>query len=256
MRRIQAIRAHTAPAASTSAASGAASVSPAFRLAQPSPNPYVPGQRQAPPFPCGADDFVEIESQPGFDPNFYKVFISSLVPRCVALVSTRGPTGVSNLAPYSFFNGMAFDPPIVVFGSIARRNLPGGMSDTHRNLVETGECVVQIISEWYAEAANHSTGAFEYTVDEIQAAGLTTLPTTPKLTSGVPRIAEAAVQMECTLDHLVPIKNDEGQVTSTICVCRVQTFHVNRAVYDKAAGVVDVGKLRPIARLGGDADVK
>ena len=101
--------------------------------------------------------------------------------------------------------------------SIARRNLPGGMSDTHRNLVETGECVVQIISEWYAEAANHSTGAFEYDVDEIQAAGLTTLPTTPKLTSGVPRIAEAAVQMECTLDHLVPIKNAEGQVCRTGC---------------------------------------
>ena len=234
----------------------AAPVSPAFRLPQPSPNPnYTPGETQAPPFPTESGDFIEVDAKTTPKAEFYKAFISSLVPRTVGLVSTISKDGnVANLAPYSFFNAMSFDPPVLVFCSVARPRLPGGMGNTHQNLLETGECVVNIISEWYAEAANYGCGNFPFEVDEGSVAGLTTLPTTsPTFTSGVPRIAEAAVQMECTLDSLVDVKNDQGAVTSTMCVCRIQQIHVNQAVYDVENGVVDAGKLRPIARLGGDA---
>ena len=88
-------------------------------------------------------------------------------------------------------------------------------------------------------------------MDEIPLAGFTTLPPT-SLKSGVPRIAEAAVQMECTLTHQHELTNDAGEVTATLCVVRVQKLHVNKAVYDAASGVVDLERLRPVSRLGGD----
>lgn len=80
------------------------------------------------------------------------------------------------LQPYSFFNAFAFDPPTLCFGSIARPHLPGGDSDSVRNLRETGSCVVHIISEWFIEAANHTCGAYDYDVEEHQIAGFKTLP--------------------------------------------------------------------------------
>jgi flavin reductase (DIM6/NTAB) family NADH-FMN oxidoreductase RutF len=78
--------------------------------------------------------------------------------------------------PYSFFNAFAFDPPTLCFGSVARPNLPGGDSDSVRNLRETGSCVVHIISEWFIEAANHTCGSYDYNVEEHEVAGFTTLP--------------------------------------------------------------------------------
>jgi flavin reductase (DIM6/NTAB) family NADH-FMN oxidoreductase RutF len=123
------------------------------------------------------------------------------------------------------------------------------MSDTHRNLVETGECVVHIISEWMVEAANQSCGSYAYDVDEIPLSGLTTLPST---TVSPPRIAEAAVQRECKLQHCHPVVNAEGAVTSTICIVEVVTFHINEAVYDEKEQTVDVERLAPMSRLGGD----
>ena len=120
---------------------------------------------------------------------------------------------------------MGFDPPTVVFGSIHSRRIDGGLKDTHRNLLENGECVVHIISEWFVEASNHCCGDFDLSVDEIPLSGLTTLPPTV-LESGVPRIAEAAVQMECTLTGTHTICNDDGVATATICVARVRKLHV------------------------------
>jgi len=120
---------------------------------------------------------------------------------------------------------MGFDPPTVVFGSIHSRRIDGGLKDTHRNLLENGECVVHIISEWFVEASNHCCGEYDLFVDEIPLSGLTTLPPTV-LESGVPRIAEAAVQMECTLTGTHTICNDDGVATATICVARIRKLHV------------------------------
>jgi flavin reductase (DIM6/NTAB) family NADH-FMN oxidoreductase RutF len=124
------------------------------------------------------------------------------------------------------------------------------MSDTLRNCKETGECVVHIISDWFVEASNHSCGNFDSDADEFPLSGLTKIPST-KVTP--PRVAEAAVQLECKVEDYHEFKNDSGKLTATMVIARVVLFHVNGSVYDGKNGVVETGKLRPVARLGGDA---
>lgn len=151
-----------------------------------------------------------------------------MAPRPIAFVSTVGTDGTANLSPYSFFNAFAFDPPTLVFGCVSRpADKNGGMSDSERNLRETKECVVHIISDWFVEAANHTCGAYDYDVDEIELSGLNTLPSVKVQPH---RIAESAIQMECVLDHIHDVKNTAGKVTSALCIVRVVLFHVNNQV--------------------------
>ena len=144
---------------------------------------------------------------------------------------------------------MGYDPPTLVFSCLARRN-ETGESDTLRNLRETETCVVNIISDWFVEASNHTCGAYEPEVDEIPLSGLSVLPSTK---IDVPRIKESAVHMECKLHHMLPMRNGAGKVTQTICVLEVLAFHINKGVYNPEMGAVDTMRLKPIARLGGDA---
>ena len=222
---------------------------PSYRLASVSPNPlYTPGASSPPPFPHkDQEDFTTI--LPGNVSADYKLLISAVTPRPIAFISTKGQDGICNLSPYSFFNAMGHDPPTLTFGCVARRASSDGMSDTHRNLLDTKVCCVHIISDWMVEAANHSCGAYDPEVDEIPLTGLTTIPCK---SVDVPRIKECAVAMECSLEASHEIKNGEGKVTSTIMICRVLATHVNNHVYDAEKGVVDTALLRPISRLGGD----
>ena len=227
--------------------SSTSSSSAPYKLNTSSPNPsYVSGSSSPPPFPHKASNFTKII--PGNVGADYKLIISAVTPRPIAFISTKSKSNICNLSPYSFFNAMGHDPPILTFGCIARNNLDG-MSDTHRNLIETKECIVHIVSKWMVEAANHSCGAYDPTVDEIPLTGLTTLPGDEV---NVKRIKECAVAMECVLDGTYPITNKDGKVTSTIMICRVVATHINNYVYDAEKGVVDVEKLSPISRLGGD----
>ena len=216
-----------------------------------SPNPnYKPGDPTISPFQNSESDFqlfnVNDEKNKSI---FYKLFISAVTPRPIAFISTKGLDGICNVSPYSFFNAMGYDPPTLVFGCLARRN-ETGESDTLKNLKETKTCVVNIISDWFVEASNHSCGPYDPNVDEIPLSGLTTLPST---VVDVPRIKESAVQMECKLHQLVPMENDSGKITQTICIVKVVAFHINKHVYDEKSGVVDTEALKPVARLGGDA---
>ena len=219
-----------------------------YHLPHVSPNPeYSPGTPSPPPFPHSINDFTTI--LPGNISNDYKLIISTVTPRPIALISTKSIEGICNLSPYSFFNAMGHDPPILTFGCIARRRNEDGCSDTHRNLIDTKSCVVHVVSEWMVEAANHSCGPYDPSVDEIPLTGLTTFPGTHV---DVPRITECAVAMECTLDATHPITNSDGKVTSTIMICRVVATHVNNHVYDAEQGVCDTEQLKPMSRLGGD----
>ena len=79
-------------------------------------------------------------------------------------------------APFSYFNVMCHDPPTLVFGPNADSSRPGGDKDTAHNIKETGECVIHIISDWFLDAANHTSGSFPRGVDEFEKSGLTKLP--------------------------------------------------------------------------------
>ncbi|CAM9827034.1 unnamed protein product, partial [Ascophyllum nodosum] len=116
----------------------------------------------------------------------------SVVPRPIGFVSTKAIDGTVNLAPFSFFNAVGHDPPMLVI-SVCRK---GGdvKKDTLANIEDTGEFVVSIISEWFVEAANHTSGNFPPQVDEMEAAGLTPLKS---IIVSPPRVKESAVNMEC-----------------------------------------------------------
>ena len=171
----------------------------------------------------------------------YRLMISVVVPRPIAWVSTVGADGSLNLAPFSFFNGVANNPLTIMF-SVGQRE--GGPKDTLRNVQERGEFVVNIVDESLAEAMNATSGEWPYGTDEFELAGLATAPSCDVQP---PRVAAAPVALEAKVSQIVPV---EG-ATYTLILGRVVHFHIRQGLL-RPNGLVDAARLRPLARLGGD----
>ena len=191
-----------------------------------------------------------------FDPanlkSAYNLVISSVTPRPIALVSSRNPdTGVDNVAPFSYFGAVSHDPPMFAIG-FCRKN--GVKKDSLSNILASREFAVNIISSWYLDAANHSCGNFQPEVDEFIESGMTKGDCQR---INVPRVKEAAVTYECTLDHVYEVqKMDTGNPTTEIILAKVVCIHVDNEVLaegsDPLKPVLDTLKLDPIGRLGGN----
>ena len=174
-------------------------------------------------------------------PDAYRLLISVVVPRPIAWVSTQGKDGTLNLAPFSFFNAVAGNPPTLMVSISQRKGKP---KDTLQNIQEMGEFVVNIVSEELAEAMNLTSGEWDYSVDEFAMAHL---ETAPSVDIKPPRVAAAKAAMECRLTQLIPL---EGS-SYTIVLGRVLRYHIQEGLL-RANGLVDDGQLRPVGRLGGD----
>jgi flavin reductase (DIM6/NTAB) family NADH-FMN oxidoreductase RutF len=122
----------------------------------------------------------------------YKLLTAVIVPRPIALVTSRDPEGHLNAAPFSYFNLMGTDPPVVVLGPGDRGS--GEPKDTPRNIRHTGEFVINGVNEEIAARMNVCAVDFPPGVNELEPAGLTAVPS---IRVGVPRIAESPVQLEC-----------------------------------------------------------
>jgi flavin reductase (DIM6/NTAB) family NADH-FMN oxidoreductase RutF len=166
--------------------------------------------------------------------------ISAIVPRPIALVSTADGQGGRNLAPFSYFMGVASAPPVLAISTVSRRD--GQKKDTLRNIEATGEFVVNVVSEPMAEAMNLSSGDFPYGQDEFEHARLTPVA---GVRVAAPRVAESPVQMECRLERILEV----GRQPAYLILGEVLLFHVREDVMTE--GRIDVAKLRPVARLGG-----
>lgn len=123
----------------------------------------------------------------------YPVLASLVTPRPIALVTTVGPDGVVNAAPFSFFNLLGAEPPIVGFAPSDRDD--GTPKDTARNIRLNHEFVVNLVDEALAEAMNQCAASLPYGESELARAGLTTAPSS---VVKPPRIAEAPASLECT----------------------------------------------------------
>ncbi|MCC6823853.1 MAG: flavin reductase family protein [Verrucomicrobia subdivision 3 bacterium] len=123
----------------------------------------------------------------------YALLAALVTPRPIAWVTTLGPDGVVNAAPFSFFNVLGANPPILGFCPGDRDD--GTPKDTARNLRLNHEFVVNLVDEQVAAAMNATAAALPYGVSELAAAGLTTVPSS---TVKPPRIAEAPASLECT----------------------------------------------------------
>lgn len=182
-------------------------------------------------------DFAAMEAQ-----NIYKLLISTIVPRPIAWVSTQDIDGSVNAAPFSFFNCVSGNPPVVCFGIGGRA--PGDAKDTGGNIRRTGEFVVNLVNYALAEPMNVTAIEFGKDVAELHQAGLTIAPS---VKVKPPRIAEAPVSMEC--ERLVIV---EVGVDRSVILGRVVAMHIkDDCVLDPVRCHVDTPRLDLIGRMHG-----
>lgn len=174
--------------------------------------------------------------------SVYKLLIGSVVPRPIAWVSTLSPAGVPNLAPYSFFTVASRNPPTLCVSVGERPSGEPFPKDTLRNIEETGEFVVNVVSLPLANAMHESSKEHPPGADEFEAAGLSVAPCE---VVKAPRVGEARVSMECVLDHIVPIGTDH------LVLGKMVGFHIRDDLHG-ATGRIDVAGLDPLGRLAGD----
>jgi len=170
----------------------------------------------------------------------YYFMISAIVPRPIAWVSTRGRDGSTNLAPFSFFQGVCADPPTLMV-SIASRKRSGETKDTLRNVRETGELVVNIVAEPLIDSVVASAEERPHGDSEIDALSLGTFDAERV---GAPCLAASPVNLECRLTQEVQV----GSCSALFC--EILLAHVAPDLLDER-GTIDPEKLRPWARLGG-----
>ena len=175
--------------------------------------------------------------------DLYKLMIGSIVPRPIAFVSTLSATGILNLAPFSFFTAISANPPVICFAPMVRTG-ENARKDTLRNIEETGEFVVNVVSEDFAAQMNVCSTEFPPEVDEFAASGLTPLPSA---IVKPPRVAESRVQMECRLFRIVEVSNKP--LGGSLVLGEVLRFHVSDEIVENFR--IDPGKLCAIGRMGG-----
>jgi len=179
-----------------------------------------------------------------FDPgtippgDFYRFMISVVVPRPIAFVSTMDARGRLNVAPFSYFNAITNQPPLLGI-SINRRK--GEVKDTYRNIEQTGEFVVNTVDEALGARMVQTSGEWPEDVDEFRLAGLT--PVASDLVKP-PRVGESPVNMECRLYRSIELG------ATFFVVGEILRAHVRDEVLTD--GRVDIARLQPLGRLGGD----
>lgn len=170
----------------------------------------------------------------------YKLMSSSITPRPVAWVTSVSRCGLRNAAPYSFFNMMGADPPLVALGMMRRPD--GTHKDSAANILETGEFVVNLVREADSAAMNFTCIDAPAEFDELAAAHLETQPSSAVTP---PRIASAPVAMECRLFQHI----EAGQ--NTVVLGEVLRFHIDDAFLDHERLHVDTLAMELVARMHG-----
>jgi flavin reductase (DIM6/NTAB) family NADH-FMN oxidoreductase RutF len=175
-------------------------------------------------------------------------FNAIVVPRPIGWITTLDPDGAVNLAPFSFFNAVAYVPPQVMFattGPHPHEAGAGGHKDTMRNALATGEFVANLATWELREAVNLSSAPAPPGVDELALAGLTAAAS--KIVAP-PRVAESPVTLECRVTTHVDLLTPDPDDPNTVVFGEVVGVHIaDEAI---VGGLVDVTQLDPIARLG------
>jgi len=180
-----------------------------------------------------------IDPQQLSPPDLYRFLITAVVPRPIAFVSTRSAEGHMNVAPFSFFNAITSEPPIVM---IAINDRAGDPKDTLRNIRETGEFVINVVHGPLLEPMVRTAGEWPRGTSEFEIAGLTACASTRV---GAPGVQESPIRIECRTHREVQIGR------SVVVFGEVVYAWVDDAVLTD--GRIDPEKLSPVGRLGGEA---
>ncbi|KIC48647.1 flavin reductase family protein [Tateyamaria sp. ANG-S1] len=172
----------------------------------------------------------------------YKLLAACVTPRPIAWVSSLGLNCVINAAPYSFFNAMGHKPPTVAIGILA--DPEKGWKDTARNILDTGEFVVNLVSEEMAGAMNQTCMNAPVEVSEMEIAGLQSSPSNHVRP---PRIADAPVSFECKTHTVVTTGPQQA-----IVIGQVHAIHVaDQYVLDAEKAYIDTPALGLVGRMHG-----
>ena len=168
-------------------------------------------------------------------------FNAVVTPRPIGWISTRGADGSENLAPYSFFNAVAYVPPQVMFASTSSKPDRDGTKDSVSNIRDTGVFCVNIVEYAMKDAMNETSGPWPKEVDEFTKAGL---ERTECETIACSRVAAAPASLECKLTEIVTLKGE----ANFLVLGEVTGVHLrDDCVKD---GLFDILSFQPLTRLG------
>jgi flavin reductase (DIM6/NTAB) family NADH-FMN oxidoreductase RutF len=173
--------------------------------------------------------------------EIYNLLIGLVAPRPIALVTSHNEQGQLNAAPFSAYNYLCTDPPIVGLG-VTNRAGSFTPKDTARNIRRTGEFVVNVVTEDLLEQMNVCATDFPAEVDELQMAGL---ETTPSTLVKVPRIRTAHAALECVEHTTLEIGN------SRIILGRVVAMYVEDRFVDQAGPYIKAEEMHAVGRMNG-----
>ncbi|BCS30474.1 flavin reductase family protein [Aspergillus puulaauensis] len=166
-----------------------------------------------------------------------------VIPRPIGWISTQSPSGTSNLAPYSQFNNLTFDPPYVMFSS--NQTATNSRKDTVINAESTGQFMWNLATYPLRHAVNITAEQVPYGVDEFTRANLTKEPASKV---NCPMVAESPVKFECEYHTTIRLPGNPPMGTVDVIIGRVVGVHIAESVLTD--GILDVRKTEPIARCG------
>lgn len=184
---------------------------------------------------------ISIDPEQNKERDNYKLLVGSIIPRPIAFVTTQSEAGVVNGAPFSYFNIVSSNPPMV---SLSIQRPAGELKDTARNIYENGEFVVHIVDRDNVGKINETAASLPPTESEVEMAGLTQVRS---LVVSVPGVRESKIRMECRLVESVAL-GGEG-AGSDLFIGQIVQFHVDEEIYEN--GRIDPRGLDAVSRLAG-----
>lgn len=184
---------------------------------------------------------ISIDPKKNSERDNYKLLIGSIIPRPIAFVTTQSEEGIVNGAPFSYFNIVSSNPPMV---SLAIQRPNDHPKDTARNIYSNRQFVVHIVDDKNVAKINDTAASLPATESEIELANLTLVESE---NVSVPGVKEAKVRMECRLVQAIPLGGDGPG--SDLFIGEIVRFHIDEAIYED--GRIDPRGLNAISRLAG-----
>ncbi|SDG81741.1 NADH-FMN oxidoreductase RutF, flavin reductase (DIM6/NTAB) family [Planococcus glaciei] len=167
----------------------------------------------------------------------YKLLVGTVIPRPIAFVTSMSADGLVNAAPFSYFNIVSSDPPLL---SVSVQSRAGVLKDTARNAIEAGEFVIHVVDESNVAEVNKTAASLPPEESEIDLTGLTLIPSE---VVKVPSVEQAKVRFECQLEQAVELSG------TRLLIGKVVRFHIDESIYEN--GRINPETLKPVSRLAG-----
>ncbi|WP_172370977.1 flavin reductase family protein [Sporosarcina jiandibaonis] len=185
---------------------------------------------------------ISIDPSKNKERDNYKLMIGSIIPRPIAFVTSLAEDGTLNGAPFSYFNIVSSNPPMV---SITVQHIGNEKKDTARNILNKKEFVVHIVNQDNVEKINETAANLPSNESEVSTAGLTQIQST---IIAVPGVEEAKIRMECILEHVVEFDGCD------LIIGKIVQFHISKDIYQD--GKIDPRGLGAVSRLAGSSYAK